>query len=175
MVTHGVGTAYTPCSLLWSPRALHGRLLDGFLPLRRRAHASALLLTKCGCERRRSKTSREMQSEATGDREDLQARATALVYSTQRLTELASCPELRERCRIGFFAVCFRDDFRLLTRSRPRGLWASMRHPDCIRATACVLSTQRRCHKLRFRSNRICMEIPQSPRSFSSSLSTRQM
>ena len=34
-----------------SPRARHGRLLDGFLPLRRRAHASALPLTKCGCER----------------------------------------------------------------------------------------------------------------------------
>ena len=34
-----------------SPRARHGRLLDGFLPLRRRAHASALPLTKCSCER----------------------------------------------------------------------------------------------------------------------------
>ena len=38
--THGVGTAYAPCS----PVALHAllkRLLDGLLPLRRSAHASA--------------------------------------------------------------------------------------------------------------------------------------
>ena len=33
---HGVGTAYTPCILVGTPRAWLGRLLDGFLRLQRR-------------------------------------------------------------------------------------------------------------------------------------------
>ena len=54
VVDVGIRTGWEPPTLRAacpSPRARHGRLLDGFLPLRRRAHASALPLTKCGCER----------------------------------------------------------------------------------------------------------------------------
>ena len=126
-----------PCG---SPRARHGRLLDGFLPLQRHTNASALPLTYMRLRVRRYRRPREMS--ASG----------AAKVKSMRSSRYLCCPRLSpstEGLRVA--AVCAQVSPETCETSKRRsianfveafGLYTSLRYP--VLSARCVpTSTQR--------------------------------
>ena len=119
VVDDGVRTEWEPPTLRAATSVStrpSGRLLDGFLPLQRRANASAGSLqcrtsrcVLCCCKRK--KPDPEV-------RERCRVRRLPFVYSP------SGCAG---QCGLLFHSYC--DTRRFIVFSRPRGLWASMRNP----------------------------------------------
>ena len=110
--THGVGTAYTPCSVV----GLHAlrRLLHGFLPLLRRANAS------------REESRRFVDGVADQVTDSMlsswQSR-TSRSFSVLR-QDFTTDPEVHERIRGS-------SGWQMTYSFCPHGLWVSMRYPVC--------------------------------------------
>ena len=115
------------------------RLLDGLLPLRRRAIASAGSLQP----RTSRRVLRSVRVQLTGQKWHVQK----VARDADRLLFCLALAGCGRRCAIlsrwtaqldishrhsSWSRLCLAYDSRLRTSPRPRGLWASMRHPVCI-------------------------------------------